>query len=74
MYLYRTDKLSFEQCHGYRIILLQVILWFFNFQGMYVNFELTLTNGDSLFFKHFSADEFCKYSVIPLCKRALETP
>ena len=28
--------------------------------GMRLDFELTMTNGDGLFFKHFSADEHCK--------------
>ena len=30
-------------------------------QGMEMRYRLTMTNGDSYWYKHFSADEFCEY-------------
>ena len=32
-------------------------------QGLYLDYNITMTNDlqDDVFFKHYSADEFCKY-------------
>ena len=43
-------------------------LWhmYYCLQGLNLKYKMTMTNGESIFFKHFSADEFCKWYEILL--------
>ena len=36
-----------------------------SFQDILLKYKLLMTNGDDFFHRHFSADEFCKYNLIP---------